>query len=39
MTDPRFEAVPKIIETPKRRAGREMDPVNLERLRRLAAQT
>jgi deoxyribonuclease-4 len=37
MKDPRFAEVPKIIETPKRDGGRDMDPVNLALLRRLAA--
>lgn len=36
MNDPRFARVPKIIETPKQDGGREMDPVNLGVLRRLA---
>jgi deoxyribonuclease-4 len=36
MNDPRFAAVPKIIETPKEEGGRQMDPVNLGVLRRLA---
>jgi deoxyribonuclease-4 len=36
MNDPRFAAVPKIIETPKEEGGRQMDPVNLGILRRLA---
>lgn len=35
MNDPRFAAVPKIIETPKDEGGRPMDPVNLGILRRL----
>ena len=39
MTDPRLACIPKIIETPKYKGRRSMDPVNLERLRRLAAQT
>jgi deoxyribonuclease-4 len=34
MSDPRFEAVPKVIETPKEN---DMDPVNLALLRSLAA--
>lgn len=37
MTDPRFALVPKIIETPKEEGGRQMDPVNLGVLRRLAS--
>jgi deoxyribonuclease-4 len=36
MNDPRFAAVPKLIETPKERDGRQMDPFNLAVLRRLA---
>jgi len=36
VNDPRFEAVPKLIETPKEEEGRQMDPVNLAVLRRLA---
>jgi deoxyribonuclease-4 len=36
MNDPRFARVPKIIETPKEEDGRQMDPVNLGVLRRLA---
>jgi deoxyribonuclease-4 len=36
MNDPRFARVPKIIETPKEEGGRQMDPVNLAVLRRLA---
>lgn len=35
VNDPRFETVPKIIETPKQDGGRDMDPVNLGILRRL----
>ena len=35
MNDPRFTGVPKIIETPKDDGGRQMDPVNLDILRRL----
>jgi hypothetical protein len=31
--------VPKIIETPKEEDGRQMDPVNLRVLRRLAEKT
>ena len=38
MNDPRFVGVPKIIETPKEEQGREMDPVNLGVLRRLAGK-
>lgn len=38
-TDPRFAAHPMILETPKEDdAGREMDPVNLRLLRRLARE-
>ncbi len=33
MNDVRFEDRPKLIETPKELNGREMDPVNLRRLR------
>jgi deoxyribonuclease-4 len=36
MNDERFAGVPKIIETPKEEGGRQMDPVNLGVLRRLA---
>lgn len=36
MRDPVLARVPKVIETPKRRDGVEMDPVNVETLRRLA---
>ena len=39
MNDPRFARVPKIIETPKEEDGRQMDPVNLGVLRRLAGRT
>ncbi len=35
INDERFAAVPKIIETPKTENGRQMDPVNLDVLRRL----
>ncbi|HEY6001217.1 MAG TPA: deoxyribonuclease IV [bacterium] len=38
LNDPRFERVPKIIETPKEEDGRQMDPVNLAVLRRLAGK-
>jgi deoxyribonuclease-4 len=38
MNDPRFARVPKIIETPKEEDGRQMDPVNLGVLRRLAGK-
>ncbi|HWR98759.1 MAG TPA: deoxyribonuclease IV [Candidatus Methanoperedens sp.] len=38
MNDPRFARVPKIIETPKEEGGRQMDPVNLGVLRRLAGR-
>jgi deoxyribonuclease-4 len=38
MNDPRFAGVPKIIETPKEEGGRQMDPVNLGVLRRLAGK-
>jgi deoxyribonuclease-4 len=38
MNDPRFVRVPKIIETPKEKDGRQMDPVNLAVLRRLAGK-
>jgi deoxyribonuclease-4 len=38
MNDPRFARVPKIIETPKEEGGRQMDPVNLGVLRRLAGK-
>lgn len=36
MRDRRFSATPKIIETPKSLDGRDMDPVNLALLRKLA---
>ncbi|MHB8834653.1 MAG: deoxyribonuclease IV [Candidatus Methylomirabilia bacterium] len=36
MNDGRFTGVPKIIETPKEDGARQMDPINLEVLRRLA---
>jgi deoxyribonuclease-4 len=36
MNDQRFANVPKIIETPKEEGDRQMDPVNLGVLRRLA---
>ncbi len=36
VNDPRFQGVPKIIETPKADGERQMDPVNLDVLRRLA---
>jgi deoxyribonuclease-4 len=36
MNDERFKGIPKIIETPKKSDGREMDSVNLETLRRCA---
>ena len=39
MNDPRWARVPKIIETPKEEGGRQMDPVNLAVLRRLAGTT
>jgi deoxyribonuclease-4 len=39
MNDPRFAAVPKIIETPKEQWGRQMDPVNLAALRRLVGKS
>jgi deoxyribonuclease-4 len=36
LNDPRFAAVPMILETPKgTEGGRELDAVNLETLRRL----
>ena len=35
MNDPRFRQVPKIIETPKHKEGRDYDRVNLDRLRAL----
>jgi deoxyribonuclease-4 len=39
VTDPRFAAHPMILETPKENAaGRQMDPVNLRLLRRLAGK-
>jgi deoxyribonuclease-4 len=38
LDDPRFARVPKIIETPKEEDGRQMDPVNLGVLRRLAGK-
>ncbi len=39
MRDARFREIPKILETPKEEEGREMDPVNLALLRRLARRT
>jgi deoxyribonuclease-4 len=36
MRDPVLAAIPKVIETPKKRDGVEMDPLNLATLRRLA---
>lgn len=36
MQDDRFREVPKILETPKEEGGKQMDPVNLAFLRRLA---
>lgn len=36
MNDPRFASVPKLLETPKKLDGRDMDPVNLDILRGLA---
>ena len=39
VNDPRFVGVPKIIETPKEEGERQMDPVNLGVLRRLAGRT
>jgi deoxyribonuclease-4 len=38
MTHPDLAGVPKILETPKKREGEEMDPVNLSLLRRFAAE-
>ena len=38
MNDARFARVPKIIETPKEEDGRQMDPVNLGLLRRIAGK-
>jgi len=38
MNEPRFAAVPKVIETPKERDGVAMDPVNLAILRGLAGK-
>jgi deoxyribonuclease-4 len=38
MNDPRFVHVPKILETPKELAGRDMDPVNLKTLKDLVRQ-
>ncbi len=35
MNDARLRPIPKILETPKREAGRDADPVNLNRLRAL----
>jgi endonuclease IV len=35
MNDERFSGVPKILETPKEEGERQMDPVNLDILRRL----
>lgn len=37
MRDTRLAGVPKLVETPKLRDGVPMDPVNVRRLRRLAA--
>ncbi len=39
MRDRRFTRVPKILETPKFKGEREMDPVNLRLLRKLAGTT
>lgn len=36
MRDERFAAIPKVIETPKRSGGKEMDGVNLDILRQCA---
>ncbi len=36
LTDARFAELPMYLETPKKEDDREMDPVNLRRLRRLA---
>lgn len=33
MNDERFESIPKIIETPKKKNGIEYDPINLDKLR------
>jgi deoxyribonuclease-4 len=38
MNEPRFDPVPKVIETPKEERGVEMDPVNLGILRALAGK-
>jgi deoxyribonuclease-4 len=35
LNDPRFAGVPMYLETPKRKDGKEMDRINLRRLRRL----
>ena len=35
INDPRLENIPKIIETPKKKDGKDADPVNLELLRNL----
>jgi len=33
MNDERFESIPKIIETPKKKNGIEYDSINLDKLR------
>ncbi|MCG8643038.1 MAG: TIM barrel protein, partial [Desulfobacterales bacterium] len=32
MNDPRLKAVPKVLETPKEKEGKPMDPINIKRL-------
>ncbi len=39
MRDERFKTIPKVIETPKKLDGKEMDRVNLDILRKCAADT
>ncbi len=38
MSDNRFREIPKIIETPKEKAGKDYDLINLDRLRSLVVQ-
>ena len=39
LRDERFKTIPKVIETPKKLDGKEMDRVNLDILRKCAADT
>jgi len=39
MNDPRFEDIPKLIETPNELGGVEMDPVNLHLLKEMVGQS